>query len=229
MKTIGLIGGISWQSTQDYYRIINESIAQRTDNRHAGRILIDSLDFGEIGGFLRAQDLDGLASTLLASAKKLETAGADMVLICANTMHFLADRVQQGIGIPLVHIIDETIRKIREKGLTCVGLLGTRYTMEKDFYKDRLRQNGIAALVPGGEDMAFIDQVIFRELFRHYVNPESKSRMLQIIDSLAVSGAQGIILGCTEIPIMIRQEDCKFPVFDTTEIHAMAAVERALD
>jgi aspartate racemase len=228
MKTIGLIGGISWQSTLDYYRIINETIEKKTDNKHSGRILIDSLDLGDMEAFLREKDFRGLTHHVIRSAQRLEQAGAGMLLICANTMHFIAEQVQESITIPLVHIIDETIKKIKEKDLDSVGLLGTKYTMEQDFYKARLLKNGIRASVPAKEEIDFIDKMIFKELFRHYVNPESKTRMLGIIGTLAGEGAQGIILGCTEIPIIISQKDCAIPVFDTTKIHARAAAELAL-
>jgi aspartate racemase len=227
MKTIGLIGGMSWQSTIDYYRIINNAVVQRTKGKHAAKIVIDSIDFGEVEVLMRNEDFAGLIALLVNSAQKLEKAGAELLMIGANSMHFAADPVQESVRIPLVHIVDATIAAIQAKGLTKVGLLGTKFTMEKDYFRQRLISNGIGVNVPGPEDREFIQQTIFRELFSAVINPESKKRFLSIMDGLAQEGAQGIILGCTEIPLLIKQEDTALPVFDTTEIHAMAAVEMA--
>jgi aspartate racemase len=173
------------------------------------------------------QDFAGLTALLVNSAQKLETAGAELLMIGANTMHFAAEPVQESVSIPLVHIVDATIAAIRAKGLTKVGLLGTKFTMEQDFFRQRLISNGIDVNVPGTEDREFIQQTIFKELFSAVINPESKKRFMFIMDGLAQEGAQGIILGCTEIPLLIKQEDMILPVFDTTEIHALAAVELA--
>jgi aspartate racemase len=227
MKTIGLIGGMSWQSTIDYYRIINEAVVSRTKGKHSAKILIDSVDFGNVEDFLRNKDFPGLTTFLINSARKLELAGAELLMIGANTMHFAAESVKQNISIPLVNIVDETVKVIRAKSLTKVGLLGTKFTMEQDFFKKRLIANGITVNIPGLEDRNFIHRVIFKELFSAYINPVSKKRFLSIMDALEGDGAQGIILGCTEIPLLIRQEDTVMPVFDTTEIHALAAVELA--
>jgi aspartate racemase len=227
MKTIGLIGGMSWQSTIDYYRIINNAVVRRTKGKHAAKIVIDSVDFGEVEVLISNQDFAGLTALLVKSAQRLETAGAELLMIGANTMHFAAEPVQESVSIPLVHIVDATIAAIRAKGLTKVGLLGTKFTMEQDFFRQRLISNGIDVNVPGTEDREIIQQTIFKELFSAVINPESKKRFLSIMDGLAQEGAQGIILGCTEIPLLIKQEDTALPVFDTTEIHAMAAVEMA--
>jgi len=228
MKTIGLIGGMSWQSTIDYYRIINQAIVSRTEGQHSAKIVIDSVDFGEVEDLHINKDLSGLTTLLINSARKLESAGAEILMIGANTMHFAAGSVSENISIPLVNILEESIKVIQEKGLTKVGLLGTKFTMEQDFFKNQLVFNGIAVNVPVMEDRDFIQHVIFRELFNAFINPESKKRFLSIMDGLADDGAQGIILGCTEIPMIIRQEDTILPVFDTTTIHALAAVELAL-
>lgn len=228
MKTIGLIGGLSWQSTLEYYRIINETMTERLGNGHAAKIIIDSLDFGEVDDFIHKKDFAGLSALIVNSAKRLEKAGAEILLIGANTMHFVAQDVIDNIQIPLLHIVEATIEKIREKSLTGVALLGTRFTMEQDFYKQRLIDQGIEVFIPSVDDMDFIHNTIFTELFKAVRNPESKKRFLRIIDSLVKQGAQGVILGCTEIPMLIKQEDCTVPVFDTTEIHALAAVELAL-
>ena len=227
MKTIGLIGGLSWQSTIDYYRIINKEVVRITNGKHTARIIIDSVDFGDVEGFMKNQDFGGLSAMLVNSAQKLEMAGAELLLIGANTMHFAADSVQESISIPLIHIVDATIAAIRKKSLTKVALLGTRYTMENDFFKKRVISRGIDVNIPDEADREFIHQTIFSELFSAIINPDSKKRFLSIMARLADDGAQGIILGCTEIPLLIKQEDTTLPVFDTTEIHALAAVESA--
>lgn len=228
MKTIGLIGGISWQSTLEYYRIINTAVTKQTQGKHAAKIVIDSLDIGEVDDFVSRQDFKGLTELVVGSAQKLEKAGAGLLMIGANTIHFIADQVENAISIPLIHITDVTISKIKEKGLKRIGLFGTKFTMEQDFYKSRIRNAGIDVLIPGEKERKLIQEVIVTELFKAYINPESKTKFLQIIDSLADKGAEGIILGCTEIPLLIHQSDCTIPVFDTTEIHALAAVEAAL-
>jgi aspartate racemase len=228
MKTIGLIGGLSWQSTIDYYRFMNLEVKRLTQGRHTAKLIIDSVDFNDVQTFMDNQDYDGVADMLVTSARRLEGAGAELLMIGANTMHFAAGQVRASIGIPLISIMDATIEAIRKKSLTKVGLLGTKYTMEHEFFKQWLIANGIEVTIPGADDRDFIDQTIFRELFNHTVIPESKQRMLSIMNALARDGAGGIILGCTEIPIMIKQEDTALPVFDTTELHALAAVEFAM-
>jgi len=228
MKTIGLIGGTGWQSTLDYYRILNETMMERTGGKHFAKIVLISLDFKEVESFIINHDFNGLSLMMVKTAQSLEKAGAELMMIGANTMHLFAPEVQQSINIPLVHIADVTIRKIKEKGLDKIGLLGTKFTMEHDFYKDRIRENGIGVLVPESSDRDFIQNTITSELFQAILKPESKQRFLNIIESLVTRGAQGIILGCTEIPLLIKQNDCKVPVFDTTEIHAKAAVELAI-
>jgi aspartate racemase len=228
MKTIGLIGGLSWQSTVDYYRFINKAVLRRTKGKHAAKVIIDSVDFGEVEDFMKKDDFKGLSVMLIKSAQRLENAGADLLMIGANTMHFAEETVKAGIEIPFVSIVDATIDAIHEKKLTKAGLLGTKLTMEWDFFKTRLMAKGIQVNVPEKEDREFIHEIIFRELFNATVKPETKKRVLSIMDSLAADSAQGIILGCTELPILIQQADTALPVFDTTEIHAMAAVELAL-
>jgi len=228
MKTIGLIGGTGWQSTLDYYRIMNETTMERTGGRHFAKIVLISLDFKQVEQFIINNDFKGLSLMMVKTAQSLEKAGAELMMIGANTMHLFAPEVQQSINIPLVHIADVTIRKIKEKGLDKIGLLGTKFTMEHDFYKDRIRENGIGVLVPESSDRDFIQNTITSELFQAILKPESKQRFLNIIESLVTRGAQGIILGCTEIPLLIKQNDCKVPVFDTTDIHAKAAVELAI-
>lgn len=228
MKKIGLIGGISWKSTQEYYRIINETAIERLANGHAPKIILESIDFGEVEEFIREHNFAGLSELLVGTAKRLEREGAELLLICANTMHFFAPDVEANIGIPLVHMVDATIRKIKEKQLSCVALLGTEFTMEQEFYKERLVRQGIKVLVPEKEARSFIHNTIFTELFQGMTKPETKKRFLEIIDDLNGQGAEGVILGCTEIPLLISQQDCSIPVFDTTEIHAKAAVDLAI-
>jgi aspartate racemase len=228
MKRIGLIGGLSWKSTVEYYRYINEEISERLGGRHSAKILIDSLDFAEVEAFILKQDFDGLARLLICSAKILEQSGAEVLLLGANTPHFLAPQVQASIQIPLIHIADATAEKILEKNISTVALLGTKFTMEQDFYKERLVRNGISVLIPEEDNRRFIHDTIFSELFYAVLNPVTKERFLKIIDELTAQGAQGVILGCTEIPLLIRQEDCQIPVFDTTKIHSTAAVTASL-
>ncbi|HNY07299.1 MAG TPA: aspartate/glutamate racemase family protein [Bacteroidales bacterium] len=229
MKTIGLIGGLSWKSTQEYYRIINQSVAQKAGNHHSAKIILNSLDFGEVERCISNNDFEGLTTLLVAAARSVEKAGADFLLICANTMHFLADAVQAAVAIPLVHIADATIAEIMKKNATSVGLLGTQFTMEQNFYTERIKRQGIDALIPELDDRQFIQQTIFNELFFGTINPESKSRFLKIISWLESRGAQGIVLGCTEIPLLIKQNDTTITLFDTTEIHALKAVELAME
>ncbi len=227
MKTIGLIGGLSWQSTIDYYRFMNMEVLKRTNGKHEAKIIIDSVDFGEVEAFMKEKDFEGISTMMVKSAQRLEKAGADLVMIGANTMHFAAEPVQDSISIPLINIVDATIKAIQAKSLTKIGLLGTKFTMEQDFFKKRLLANDIDVNVPVAADREFIHQTIFKELFNAHINPESKKRFLSIMDRLANDGAQGIILGCTEIPLLIKQEDTALPVFDTTEIHSLAAIEMA--
>jgi len=227
MKTIGLIGGMSWQSTIDYYRFMNLEVLRRTNGKHEAKIIIDSVDFAEVEAFMKKKDFKGIKDMMVNSARRLERAGADLLLIGANTIHFAAETVQENISIPLVHIVDATIDAIRSKSLTKVGLLGTKFTMEEDFFKQKLIDGGIGVLVPDQADREFIHHTIFSELFTATIIPETKRRYFTIMDRLASNGAQGIILGCTEIPILIKQEDTALPVFDTTEIHSLAAVELA--
>jgi len=228
MKTIGLIGGLSWQSTIDYYRFMNMEVLKRTNGKHEAKIIIDSVDFGEVEAFMKKKDFEGIRAMMVKSAQRLEKAGADLVMIGANTMHFAAETVREAIRVPLVSIMDATIEDIRAKSLTRVGLLGTKITMEEVFFKQKLIDSGIDVIVPEKEDREFIHHTIFSELFIAAIIPETKKRYLTIMDGLARDGAQGIVLGCTEIPLLIKQKDTVLPVFDTTEIHALAAVEMAL-
>ena len=229
MKTIGLVGGLSWESSKEYYRIINETVNERLGGLHSAKCMLYSLDFAEIRKTQQTKGWDEVTKILIDTAQRLEAAGADIVVICANTMHKFVPEIQRRIHVPIVHIADATAQKILEKGLKKVGLLGTKMTMEEDFYKGRIRERfGIDVLVPDKDERDFIERVIFDELCVGKMNASSKESFKRIIGKLVDNGAEGIILGCTEIPLLIKQEDVNVPVFDTTEIHAKAAVEFAL-
>ncbi len=229
MKTIGLIGGMSWWSTAQYYRIINQEINKRLGGLHSAKIIMYSVDFETIEKMQREARWDDATSMMVDAAKKLENAGADCVVICTNTMHKTAGDVQKNISIPLLNITDATAERINAKGMKKVGLLGTKYTMTQDFYSDRLSEKfGIETIVPGNEDIETVNDIIYRELCLGDINQSSKKKIIEIIDGLADDGAEGVILGCTELPLLVTQEDVNIPLFDTTQIHAEYAVEFAL-
>ncbi len=228
MKTIGLVGGTSWASTIEYYRIINEEVNNRRGGLNFAKIALYSLDYGEIHALSMKKDVEGIRSLLVEAARKLEGIGAQCILLCANTMHLHAEWVQNSVGVPLLHIADATATEINKKKMTRVGLLGTKLTMELDFYKKRLLGRGITAIVPPLEDRNFIHHAIDTELVKSLIFPETKSRFITIIGDLRDQGAEGVILGCTEIPLLIKQGDTSLPVFDTTRIHSVAAVDFAL-
>lgn len=229
MKTVGLIGGMSWESSIEYYRILNETITERLGGLHSAKCVMYSVDFAEIEACQREGQWGKAASQLVAAAQGVEKAGADLVLLCTNTMHKVADDIQAGITIPLLHIADATAGAIRAAGIGKVGLLGTRFTMEEDFYKGRLTQkHGLEVIVPDPEDREVIHRVIYDELVLGKIWKESRIQYRRIIDALIRSGAEGIILGCTEIGLLVRKEDSAVPVFDTTRIHAVAAAEYAI-
>ncbi len=229
MKTIGLIGGMSWESTAEYYRIINQHVNQRLGKLHSGKIIIYSVNFQEIDELQRHGGWEKLATLMVHSAKCLENAGADLLAICANTTHKVAEEVEGSVKIPLVHIADSTARKILDRGMTKVGLLGTEYTMKQSFYRRRLKQLfGIDVIIPGEEDMAFVHRTIFEELIRGQLRDASRERFNEIMGKLCKEGAQGVILGCTEIPLLVKQEKIKITLFNTTQIHAVATAELSL-
>ncbi|MFO7796239.1 MAG: aspartate/glutamate racemase family protein [Promethearchaeati archaeon] len=231
MKIIGLIGGMSWESSLEYYRIINESIKKRVGGLHSGKIIMYSLDFEEIEKMQSAGNWDDLTQKMIECAQTLEKAGAEMILICTNTMHIMAEDVQNSIDIPLIHIADSTAEKIKEKNLKKVGLLGTKYTMEQDFYKGRLkRKYDLDVIIPESqEDIEMINDVIFKELCVGEIKESSKKKYLEVIENLIKRGAEGIILGCTEIPLLIKQSDIDIYLFDTMTIHAEAAVNYSIE
>ena len=229
MKTIGLIGGMSWESSLEYYRIINEQVKEKLGGHHSAKSLMYSLDFDLIEKLQQQEKWDELTSIMIKAAQGLEKGGADFVLICTNTMHKMAEDVQDNINIPLLHIADTTAERIKEKDLKKIGLLGTNFTMEEDFYKGRLtNKHGLEIIVPKKEDRQIIHQIIYQELCLGQIKPSSKDQYIEIINKLVDSGAEAVILGCTEIPLLVQQEDVNIPLFDTTSIHAETAVEFAL-
>lgn len=228
MKTIGLIGGMTWHSTLEYYRLINAGIHERLGGSHSARCVLYSVDFDEIEKLQTEGAWDLLSSCLVHAAKRVEAAGADFLLICANTMHRLAEPVQAAVSIPLLHIADATATEVRRRGLKALGLLGTRYTMEQEFLRSRLEGHGLRILIPGEDERRVVHKVIYEELGRGIILDSSRKAYGAIIGNLQARGAEGVILGCTEIPLLIRAEDAPVPVFDTTALHATAAVHQAL-
>ena len=229
MKTIGLIGGMSWESSIEYYRIINELVREKLGGLHSARSVMVSVDFYDIEAPMNAGRWDEVAGVLIQAARYVQDGGADFVWICTSTMHRVADEVQEQIGIPLLHIADAAAERIKAQGVSRVGLLGTRVTMEETFYRGRLvEKHGLEVLTPGDKDREAVHRVICEELVVGEIIPSSKAQYLRTIDRLVDDGAEGIILGCTEIGLLVGQGDIAVPVFDTTLIHATAAVEYAL-
>lgn len=230
MKTIGLIGGMSWESSAEYYRIINELVRSHLGALHSCRSIMYSVDFGEIEKLQHEGKWQDLTKLMVESALSLQKAGADFIVICTNTMHKMADDVQSELLIPLLHIADATAKCILEKEYKRVGLLGTRFTMEQDFYKGRLKEKyGVEVLVPSKEDQMIVHEVIYNELVKGIISNKSRNEYKRIIEKMAMQGAEGVILGCTEIPLLIKEEDSVLDIFDTTFIHAEAAVNYALE
>jgi aspartate racemase len=230
MKIIGLIGGMSWESSAVYYDIINKTVKEKLGGHHSCECLMYSVDFAEIERLQHLGDWDQLTRIMVEAAQRLERGGAELLVIATNTMHKMAPEVEKNIGIPLVHIVDAIADKIKEKKLTKVALLGTRFTMEQDFYKGRLTEkHGIQVIIPDLSGIETVHRIIYKELVLGMIKEESRKEYVRIIQELIGRGAQGIILGCTEIPLLVRQEDCTVPVFDTTAIHAIKAVEVAMD
>jgi aspartate racemase len=228
LRTIGLIGGMSWESTTLYYQAINREIRRRLGGLHSAALHLISLDFEDIARRQRAQDWDGMSRILADAARRLEDGGAECVLIGTNTMHKVAPQVQSSIGVPLLHIAEVTAQAIRARDMRVVGLLGTRFTMEQPFYADRLAQYGIECLVPDETARAEVHRIIFEELCTGQIVPASRAALQEICAGLASRGAQGLVLGCTELPLILGCGDVALPMFDTTALHALAAVEFAL-
>ena len=229
MKTIGLIGGMSWESTSEYYRILNEEIKSRLGGLHSAKCLINSVDFEEIERFQSNGDWDGAGEVLGNAAYSLQKGGADFIIICTNTMHKVVEKIKENINIPVLHIADTTAKEIKRKGIQTIGLLGTKYTMEQDFYKSRIEENNIKVIVPVEKNREKLNEIIYTELCLGKITSQSREYYKRVIEELVQTGAQGIILGCTEIGLLIKQEDVLVPIFDTTFIHAMEAVNVALE
>jgi len=229
MKTIGLIGGMSWESSIEYYRIINETVRAKLGGLHSAKSIMYSVDFAEIEALQHQGKWDEATELMIDAAQHVQHGGADFVIICTNTMHKMADEVQKHIQIPLLHIADATAEKVKARGLRKIGLLGTKFTMEEDFYRGRLTEkHGLEVVIPTEEERNVIHRVIYDELCMGEVKPSSKAQYIRIIDHLVEDGAEGIILGCTEISLLVQEEDSQVSLFDTTKIHAVAAVEYAL-
>ncbi len=228
MKTIGLLGGMSWESTGLYYRLINQGVKARLGNLHSARIAMVSVDFQEIEILQQREDWDGAGQILAGAARQIEAAGADFLLICTNTMHKVAPQVEAAITIPLLHLADATAQRIKAAGMTTVGLLGTNFTMEQAFYKDRLARHGLNILIPPPADRELVHRIIYDELCLGRIKDNSRNTYLRIMDDLRRRGAAGIIEGCTEIGLLVQQQHTDIPLFDTTAIHAEAAVQEAL-
>ncbi|MBZ9560121.1 MULTISPECIES: aspartate/glutamate racemase family protein [unclassified Modicisalibacter] len=230
MKTIGVLGGMSWESTQSYYRLLNEGVKARLGGFHSARVCLVSVDFADIETLQRAGDWDAAGRYLAASARQVEAGGADCLVLATNTMHCVAEAIETAIDIPLLHIADATGAALREAGIRRVGLLGTRFTMEQPFYRERLEQrHGIEVVVPDAEARQAVHDIIFQELVLGTIDDTSRERYLAIIDTLASRGAEGVILGCTEIALLVQQAHTALPLFDTTDLHARAALAFALD
>ncbi len=228
MKTIGLLGGMSWESTELYYRWINEETKRVLGGLHSAPIAMVSVDFQKIEELQHQDDWATAGAILAKKARQVEAAGADLLLICTNTMHKVAAEVEAGINIPLLHIADATANRIRQAGMSNVGLLGTKFTMEQEFYKGRLEQRGLNVLIPSEEDRKVVHRVIYEELCLGDVRESSRTEYLRIIEQLNETGAEGVIEGCTEIVMLVQQEHTQVPLFDTTAIHAREAVAEAL-
>ena len=229
MRTIGLIGGMSWESTAIYYRFANEIIRDRLGGLHSARLLLTSVDFADVAELQSSGRWDEAGELLAAEARRLEAAGADLLVLCTNTMHKVADAIEDAVTIPLLHLGDATAGAVRAAGLTTVGLLGTGFTMSQDFYRSRIESHGLRVLVPDSDDQEMVHRVIYDELCLGIVRDESRAAYVEVVDRLVSQGAEGIILGCTEIELLIGPDDLDVPSFPTTRIHVEAAVDAALD
>ncbi|MEB1808820.1 MAG: aspartate/glutamate racemase family protein [Bacillaceae bacterium] len=228
MKTIGLIGGMSWESSSEYYRIINEEVKKQLGGLHSAKCILYSVDFDEIERYQAEGDWESAGKKLGEVALSLEKAGAAFIVICTNTMHKVIDYIQEKIQIPVLHIAEATANHIQKSNIKTVGLLGTKYTMEQDFYKSRIESNGLKVIIPDQGERNIVNQVIYDELCLGEIRQSSKDYYQKVMESLVDKGAEGIILGCTEIGLLVKQEDSKVPLFDTTVIHAIEAVQTAL-
>lgn len=229
MKTIGLIGGMSWESSLEYYRILNQTTRVRRGGLHSAKVILFSVDFADMATLQHDGQWTEISDILVEAAQKLQMAGASMVLVCANTMHRLADDIEARISIPLVHIADVTANCVKAQGMERIGLLGTQFTMEQDFYRDRLTQHGLDVLVPDEPGRETVHRIIYDELCRGQFTPDSRQAVLALCEQLAAAGAEGVILGCTELELLVDDATAAVPLFPTTRIHAEAAVDLALE
>ncbi|WP_405598563.1 aspartate/glutamate racemase family protein [Streptomyces sp. NBC_01410] len=228
MKTIGLIGGMSWESSAEYYRLLNELVRERLGGLHSAKCVLHSVDFAGIEELQVAGDWERAGEILADAARGLEAAGADLLLICTNTMHKVAGQVEAAVSVPLLHLADATADAVRAQGITRVGLLGTAFTMEQDFYRDRLAGHGLDVLTPDAGGRALVHRVIYEELCLGVVREESRAAYQDVVAELVAAGAEGVVLGCTEIELLIGEKDSPVPVFPTTRLHVEAAVDAAL-
>ena len=228
MKTLGLIGGMSWESTQIYYRRINELVRDQLGGLHSAQLLLYSVDFGEIAQLQSNGQWQRAGERLAAVGRSLVAGGADALVLCTNTMHKVAPAIEAAVEIPLLHIIDATAHALKQSGVRCAGLLGTAFTMEQDFYRERMREHGLELRVPNANGRALVHDTIFSELCRGEITRESRQQFLRIVEELLADGAEGIVLGCTEIGLLLQQDDTPVPLFDSTEIHVRNAVDWAL-
>jgi aspartate racemase len=228
MKTIGLIGGMSWESTQTYYRLINQRVRDELGGLHSAKLVLYSVNFAEIEALQHQGDWRATGEILRSAGQSVESAGAEFLILCTNTMHKVASQIERAVSVPLLHIADATANVLKKDGVTCVGLLGTRFTMEQEFYLGRLQDHGIRVVVPDEPQRESIHSVIYNELCHGVIKPDSKTEYLGVVASLAKRGAQGVILGCTEIGLLIQGSDTDIKLYDTTEIHAEQAVQHAL-
>lgn len=229
MKTIGLIGGMSWESSLEYYRIINEEVKAKLGGLHSAKCILYSVDFEEIERYQAAGDWESSGKLLGDAALSLEKAGAEIILICTNTMHKVIGYIEEKVSLPILHIADSTAKQIQKSKISTVGLLGTKYTMEQDFYKTRIESNGIKVLIPNDENRKVINKVIYEELCLGKIQQSSRNHFKKVIKGLVDDGAEGIILGCTEIGLLVKPEDSEVPLFDTAVIHAIESVNMAME
>ena len=227
MRTIGVLGGMSWESSLEWYRLANERVRDALGGHHSARILLDSLDFAEIAALQASGDWDSAGELLAKRALGLERAGADLIVLCTNTMHVVADRIEAAISIPFIHIVDVVAAAVQDAGITRIGLLGTAFTMEQRFYRDRLELHGLEVVVPDADDRAVVHSVIYDELVHGVISPESRLRYRAVIERLVAEGAECIILGCTEIELLVSTQDSPVPVFPTASLHVDAAITAA--
>lgn len=228
MRRIGLLGGMSWESSALFYDLLNRGVVQRLGGLHSARVLMSSVDFAEIEELQRTGDWERAGEVLAGEAKRLETAGAEILVLCTNTMHKVAPAIEAATGVPLLHLGDVTATAVRAAGVTTIGLLGTRFTMEQHFYVDRIARHGVAVLVPPAEDREVVHRIIYEELVLGIVRDESRAAYVDVMERLVARGAEGIVLGCTEIELLVGADDSSVPVFPTTQLHVDAALDAAL-